>query len=228
MPENKWARLLAYITGMVNQKLLLQNEYLTAENRILRAHLPARVRLSDPERSTLAEIGKRLGRAALQQVACVAKPDTILAWYRRLIARKFDGSKLRSSPGRPHIALELEALIVRFARENSGWGYDRIVGALANLGHIVSDQTVGNISAPIRNPAGTQAEPEYHLEGFHRPPHGRPGRYRLLHRGSADLARSRHLLRPVLHSSGISPGESRRLDQTSHLRVDDSDGSQRH
>ena len=97
MPDNKWARLLAYVTGLVNQKLVLQNEYLAAENRILRAHLPARMRLSDPERSTLAEIGKRLGRAALQQVACVAKPDTILAWYRRLIARKFDGSKLRSS-----------------------------------------------------------------------------------------------------------------------------------
>ena len=73
MPDNKWARLLAYVTGMVNQKLLLQNEYLAAENRILRGHLPARIRLSDPERSTLAEIGKRLGRAALQQVACVAK-----------------------------------------------------------------------------------------------------------------------------------------------------------
>src|SRR3979409_959673 len=116
MPDNKWARLLAYVTGLVNQKLLLQNEYLAAENRILRAHLPARIRLSDPERSTLAEIGKRLGRAALQQVACVAKPDTILAWYRRLIARKFDGSKLRTSPGRPRIAPELEALIVRFAR----------------------------------------------------------------------------------------------------------------
>jgi putative transposase len=145
MPDNNWARLLAYVTGLVNQKLLLQNEYLAAENRILRAYLPARMRLSDPERSTLAEIGKRLGRAALQQVACVAKPDTILAWYRRLIARKFDGSKLRTSPGRPRIAPELEALIVRFARENSGWGYDRIVGALANLGHAVSDQTVGNI-----------------------------------------------------------------------------------
>jgi transposase InsO family protein len=130
---------------MVNQKLLLQNEYLIAENRILRAHLPARMRLSDPERSTLAGIGKRLGRTALQQVACVAKPDTILAWYRRLIARKFDGSKLRAAPGRPPIAPEVEALIVRFARENSGWGYDRIVGALANLGHPVSDQTVGNI-----------------------------------------------------------------------------------
>src|SRR5450759_902368 len=133
MPDNKWARLLAYVTGLVNQKLLLQNEYLAVENRILRAHLPTRIRLSDPERSTLAEIGKRLGRAALQEVACVAQPDTILAWYRRLIARKFDGSKLRTSPGRPRIAPELEALIVRFARENSCWGYDRIVGALANV-----------------------------------------------------------------------------------------------
>src|SRR6266850_2941170 len=98
MKHNKWLRLLTYVTGMVNQRLLLQNEYLAAENRILRAHLPARMRLSDPERSTLAEIGKRLGRAALQQVACVAEPDTILAWYRRLIARKFDSSKLRTSP----------------------------------------------------------------------------------------------------------------------------------
>jgi putative transposase len=145
MTDNKWARLLAYVTGLVNQKLLLQNEYLAAENRILRAHLPARMRLSDPERSTLAEIGKRLGRSALQQVACVAKPNTILAWYRRLIARKFDGSQFRTSPGRPRVAPEVKALIVRFARENSGWGYDRIVGALANLGHAVSDQTVGNI-----------------------------------------------------------------------------------
>jgi putative transposase len=145
MQDNKWARMLAYVTGLVNEQLLLQNEYLAAENRILRAHLPTRMRLSDPERSTLAEIGKRLGRAALQQVACIAQPDTILAWYRRLVAHKFDGSKGRASPGRPPITPEVEALIVRFARENSGWGYDRIVGALANLGHSVSDQTVGNI-----------------------------------------------------------------------------------
>ena len=120
MTDNKWARLLAFVSGLVNQKLLLQNEYLAAENRILRAHLPARMRLSDPERSTLAEIGKRLGRGALQQVACVAKPDTILAWYRRLIARKFDGSKLRTSPGRPRIAPELEALIVVTANDWCG------------------------------------------------------------------------------------------------------------
>ena len=78
MRNTQWARLLAYVTGMVNQRLLMQNEYLAAENRVLRSHLPARVRLSDPERSTLAAIGKRLGRKALEQVACIAKPDTIL------------------------------------------------------------------------------------------------------------------------------------------------------
>jgi putative transposase len=127
---------------MVNQELLLQNEYLTVENRILRGHLPARLHLSDPERSTLAEIGKRVGRKALVQVACVAKPDTILAWYRRLIAQKFDGSKHRRYPGRPRIEPKLEALIVQMAKENSGWGYDRIVGALSNLGYTVSDETI--------------------------------------------------------------------------------------
>ena len=142
---NHWARLLAYVTGLINQELLLQNEYLAAENRILRAHLRARLRLSDSERCTLAEIGKRLGRKALEKVACVAKPETIIAWYRQLIARKFDGSQCRTYPGRPRIAAEVEALVVRFARENSSWGYDRIAGALANLGHPISDQTVGNI-----------------------------------------------------------------------------------
>ena len=145
MKDNSWARILAYVTGLINQELLLRNEYLAAENRILRAHLSPRLRLTDPERSTLAEIGKRLGRKALKDVACVAKPDTILAWYRRLIAKKFDGSRFRSYPGRPRIPREVTDLILQMAKENSGWGYDRIVGALANLGHVVSDQTIGNV-----------------------------------------------------------------------------------
>jgi hypothetical protein len=109
MRDTKWARLLAYITGRVNQRLLLQCEYLVAENRILRSHVSGRLRLSDPERSTLAEIAKRLGRKQLAEVACVAKPETILAWYRRLIARKFDGSKHRAHPGRPRIDPVIEA-----------------------------------------------------------------------------------------------------------------------
>jgi len=125
------ARLLAYISGLVNQRLLLHCEYLIAENRILRSHLPAPLRLSDPERRTLAEIDRRLGRKLLSEVACVAKPDTILAWYRRLVAAKFDGSRNRRYPGRPRITAEVAELVVRMARENANWGYDRIAGVLA-------------------------------------------------------------------------------------------------
>lgn len=75
----------------------------------------------------------------------MAKPDTILAWYRRLIAQNFDGSRHRSYPGRPRIDSKLEALIIEMAQENISWGYDRIAGALANLDYEVSDQTVGNV-----------------------------------------------------------------------------------
>jgi hypothetical protein len=137
--------LLAYVTGLINQRLLVQCEYLTAENRILRSHVAGMLRLSDSERCTLAEIGSRLGRKHLNEVACIVKPETILAWYRRLIAHKFDGSKRGSYPGRPRVDSAIEALILQMAKENSGWGYDRIAGALANLGHNVSDQTIGNI-----------------------------------------------------------------------------------
>jgi putative transposase len=78
MKNTQVARLLAYVTGMVNQQLLLQNEYLIAENRILRSHLPARVPLTNAQRATLAEIAKGMGRQALEKVASVAKPETIL------------------------------------------------------------------------------------------------------------------------------------------------------
>ena len=140
-----WKHLLAYITGTVDQELLLRNEYLVTENRILRDQLKGRVRLRDGERKALAEIGQKLSKQALQEVAQIVKPDTILAWHRKLVAQKFDGSAQRKAPGRPPIDPELEALVVRMAQENRSWGYDRIVGALANLGLTVSAQTVGNI-----------------------------------------------------------------------------------
>src|SRR6476646_7271708 len=140
-----WARILAYVTGTVDQELLARIEYLAAENRILKAQLKGRLKLSDAERATLAEIGHRLGRKALAEVATVARPDTILAWYRKLVARKFDGSKAGRGPGRPRIRREVEQLIVRMAEENRDWGYDRIAGALANLGYKVCDQTIGNV-----------------------------------------------------------------------------------
>jgi putative transposase len=112
-----WKHLLAYITGTVDQELLLRNEYLVTENRILRNQITGRVRLTDGERKTLAEIGQKLGKQALEDVANIVKPDTILAWHRKRVAQKFDGSKQRQAPGRPKIDKDLEALVVRMAQD---------------------------------------------------------------------------------------------------------------
>jgi putative transposase len=117
-----WKTLFAYITGSVDQELLLRNEYLVAENRLLRQQIKGCVQLSDGERKTLAEIGKKLGKQALEEVATIVKPDTILAWHRKLVAHKFDGSQQRKRPGRPAVHAELETLVVRLAEENRTWG----------------------------------------------------------------------------------------------------------
>jgi putative transposase len=141
----RWKQLLASITRSVDEELRLRNAYLAAENCILRHQLHGRVRLTDTERKILAEIGQKLGKQALEEVATIAKPDTILAWHRTFVAQTGDCSQPRKSLGRPRIDQELEALVVRMAQENRSWGYDRIAGALAHLGYTISDQTVGNI-----------------------------------------------------------------------------------
>ena len=88
-----WKQLLASITGTVDQELLVRHEYLVTENRMLRDQLKGRVRLSDGERKALAEIGQKLGKKALTDVAKIVTPDTILAWHRTLVAQKCDGSQ---------------------------------------------------------------------------------------------------------------------------------------
>jgi putative transposase len=140
-----WKQLLASITGSVDEELRLRHAYLTAENRILRNHIKGRVQLTDAERKTLAEMGQKLGKKALEEVAAIVQPATILAWHRTLMAQACDRSPPRKSVGRPRMDQELEALVVRMARENRSWGYDCMVGAVANLGYRISDQTVGNI-----------------------------------------------------------------------------------
>jgi hypothetical protein len=143
MRYKKWARLLAYVTGSVNRELFLQNEYLAAENRILRAQFPTKLRLSNPERATLAEIGSDWGSRWWQRSP--VSPNRRRSLLGKLVANKFDGSKHRQISSRPAVPPEVEALVVMMAGENTGWGYDRIVGALANLGYHLSDQTVRNI-----------------------------------------------------------------------------------
>jgi putative transposase len=108
-----WKTLLAYISGSVDEELLLRNAYLVAENRILRDQIKGRIQLSDAERLTLSEIGRKLGKKALEEVAHIVKPDTILAWQRKLTADTFDGSSQRKLPGRRCV----EIIILRYPTE---------------------------------------------------------------------------------------------------------------
>jgi putative transposase len=134
------------LAGWVNRLQQEAIEYLRTENQVLREQLGKnRILLSDDQRRRLAIKGKVLGRKALQQIGTLFTPDTILRWHRELVARKWDYSHRRNKVGRPTLAQEIVELVLRIARENPSWGYDRIAGAMANLGHAVSDQSVGNI-----------------------------------------------------------------------------------
>jgi putative transposase len=110
--------LLAYITGSVDEGLLLRNEYLVMGNRILHSQIRGRIRLTDPERISLAKIANRLGRKALADVAQIVRPETILGWHPRLVPTKFDGSKNRGPVKLGAKAVKIEELVLRLAREN--------------------------------------------------------------------------------------------------------------
>jgi putative transposase len=140
-----WKNLLESISESVNDHLRLRNAYLMAENRILRHQIDGRVQLTDGDRKELAEMGAKLGKKALENVATIAKPDTILAWNRKFADRPVDTSEPPKSVGHPRVDKKIEDLVLRMARENRTWGYDRIQGAVKHLGYTISDQTVGNI-----------------------------------------------------------------------------------
>ncbi len=142
MPLQFLAAWLAVWLGRVLQE---QVDYLKAENLVLREKLgPKRVRLTDAERRKLAMLGKALGRKGLAAIATIASPETILRWYRELVAKKYDGSQQRGR-GRPKKTAEIAVLVVRIAKENERWGYTRIMGALKNLGHEIGRNTIKRI-----------------------------------------------------------------------------------
>ncbi|HUY93591.1 MAG TPA: helix-turn-helix domain-containing protein [Pirellulales bacterium] len=141
-----WQLFALAAVGAAEQDYQRAIDYLVAENRILKQKLgKRRILLTDDERRVLAVKGKALGRKALEQLAAICTPDTILRWHRELIAAKWNHSEKRNATGRPKIAAEVEEIVLRMAKENPTWGYDRIAGALANLGQELSDTTVGNI-----------------------------------------------------------------------------------
>jgi hypothetical protein len=141
-----WQLLLLILAGWINHRQQEVIEYLRAENRVLREKLgKKRILLNDDQRRRLAVKGKILGRKTLEQVATIVAPDTILRWHRELIAAKWDYSEHRKKIGRPAVSADVVELVLRMARDNPSWGFDRIQGALANLGHLISDRSVGNI-----------------------------------------------------------------------------------
>ena len=149
--------LLVAVAGWMNRHQQQTIEYLREENRVLREQLgDRRLRFNDDQRRRLAAKAKGLGRKLLAEVATLVTPDTLLAWHRRLIAQKYDGSDNRG-PGRPRTGGEVETLVVRLATENRAWGYRRI-RAISNLGHKVARSTIAAIlyrhgiePAPERN-----------------------------------------------------------------------------
>src|SRR5678815_4717393 len=115
--------LVISIAGWLNQRQQHVIEYLVEENRILREQIGnQRLRFTDHQRRRLAAKAKRLGRKVLKEIATIVTPETLLAWHRRLIAQKYDGSACRT-PGRPRTSTVISDLIIRFAQENRTWGY---------------------------------------------------------------------------------------------------------
>jgi putative transposase len=140
-----WQLLLLIFAGWINLHQQEVPEYLRIENQVLKEKLgKKRILLADDQRRRLDVKGKVLGRKALQEIATIVTPDTILRWHRELVALKWNCSERRRKVGRPPVAKEIIILLLRMARENPTWGYDRIQGALANLGHKISDSTVAN------------------------------------------------------------------------------------
>ena len=144
------------MAGWVNRGQQQVIEYLLEENRVLREQLAGRrLRLSDKQRRRLAVRAEALGRKALMGIACIVTPDTLLRWYRSLVAQKYDGSR-RRGPGRPPTRAALAQLVVKMASSNPTWGYTRIRGALRNLGHELGRSTIKRILAD----AGLEPAPE--------------------------------------------------------------------
>jgi len=138
--------LLPVFAGWVNRHQLDLIDYLQEENRILKERLGGRrLRFTDAERRRLARKAYALGRKALEKLDTLVSPDTLLRWYRELIAWKWNYSD-RRGVGRPRTMQAMVDLILRLAQENPSWGYTRIRGALANLGHEVGRGTIARSS----------------------------------------------------------------------------------
>ena len=137
--------MLFAIAGWLNEDQRQKIEFLQEQVRVLQElNGNRRLQFTNDQRRRLAAKGKALGRKLLDEIGCIVTPDTILRWHRRLIAENYDGSG-RRGPGRPRVMAMIRELVVRMTSDNESWGYTRIVGELAKLGHTISRSTVRRI-----------------------------------------------------------------------------------
>ena len=190
-----WQLLLAALAGWVNRKQQAVIDFQGTQIQVLMEKLgKKRLLLSDDQRRRLAVKAKVLGRKALLEITTIFTPDTILRWHWQLVAKKWDQSHRGRPVGRPPVSDEIVELVVRIARANPTWGYDRLQGALANLGRKISDQTVGNISEGPGHRASTRAEAKDYLEDVLEVPLGVPRGDGFHHRRGLDPGRAGDLL----------------------------------
>lgn len=144
---SSWARLpvIATVARLLCRELTLQNEYLRAENQVLKSKIKGRIRFTDEERRSLVNAALAMGRKLMQEVVSIVKPETILAWQRRLEKQKWDYStRERRKPGRPQTPGSIESIVCRLAQENT-WGYLRIQGELLKLDVKLSKGCIADI-----------------------------------------------------------------------------------
>jgi hypothetical protein len=166
--------LVIALAGWLNRQQQAVIDYLHEENSVLKEQLEGqRLRFTDEQRIRLAVKAKVLGRRALDELETLVTPDTLLAWHRKLIAKKWTYE--RKGPGRPYIAQEITDLVIRMTRENSSWGYDRIQGALTNIGYVIAPNTVKNILKRAWHRTGTGSGETHVVEDVLKSALGRDG-----------------------------------------------------
>ena len=148
MKQKLWITLLTYLAYCVDKELYKAIDYLKEQVRVLveqQEKQNKRVLLTNSQRMRVAAKAKMISRKMLEQCTVLFTPDTVLGWFRKLIAEKYNGSQNRGKVGKPQISQEIVNLVIRFKEENPRWDYQKIKDQVVYLGYNISTSTVKNI-----------------------------------------------------------------------------------
>jgi hypothetical protein len=148
MKQKLWITLATYLACCIDKELYKAIEYLKEQVKVLieqQQKQDKRILLDNKQRMRVAAKAKRLSKKMLERCTVLFTPGTIIGWYNKLIAQKYDGSHNRTKPGRPQITDEITKVVIRFKEENPRWGYQKITDQIIYLGYKISKTSVKNI-----------------------------------------------------------------------------------